>query len=139
MAEVQQTSDATFRLFDWNRVDAQGKARPLHIDEAMASIHWDQGPIHPVSVDMSEERPVRKELVRCPFFHLDFRRELEPFPVGGENRVQVVVILRGIGRWGGAKTDEAVRTGQVWVIPAAMPRRWCQPQTPLTLLACRLP
>src|SRR5581483_6536170 len=34
MAEVQQTSDATFRLFDWNRCDAQGRARELHIEQA---------------------------------------------------------------------------------------------------------
>ena len=48
MAEVQQTSDATFRLFDWGRVDAQGKSRPLHVEESMASVHWDQGPVVPV-------------------------------------------------------------------------------------------
>src|SRR5262245_35988467 len=44
MAEVQQTSDATFRLFDW------GRPRPLHIDEALASIHWDHGPVEPIRV-----------------------------------------------------------------------------------------
>jgi mannose-6-phosphate isomerase len=38
MAEVQQTSDATFRLFDWNRRDAAGKARTLHIEEGLACI-----------------------------------------------------------------------------------------------------
>src|SRR5205823_3396050 len=45
LAEVQQTSDATFRLFDWNRRDAQGKSRPLHLDEALASTHWHRGPV----------------------------------------------------------------------------------------------
>ena len=48
MAEVQQTSDATFRLFDWNRKDAQGKSRPLHIREALACIDWSRGPVEPV-------------------------------------------------------------------------------------------
>ncbi len=139
MAEVQQTSDATFRLFDWNRVDAQGKGRPLHVDEAMASIHWDQGPVRPCGVDRSGTGPLRQELVRCPYFHLDYRRETEPFAVGGEGRVQVFLVLRGIGRWGGSKADEELRTGQVWVVPAAMPRRWCQPRSPLTLLECRHP
>src|SRR4029077_19757702 len=48
MAEVQQTSDATFRLFDWNRRDAQGKSRQLHVEEALACIDWQTGPRHPV-------------------------------------------------------------------------------------------
>src|SRR5207302_4044201 len=50
LAEIQQTSDATFRLFDWNRRDAHGKSRPLHIEESLASIHWDQGPVQPMRV-----------------------------------------------------------------------------------------
>src|SRR5262245_28118185 len=45
MAEVQQTSDATFRLFDWNRVDAQGRCRQLHVEQALACIDWTQGPV----------------------------------------------------------------------------------------------
>jgi mannose-6-phosphate isomerase len=50
IAEVQQTSDATFRLFDWNRRDSQGKPRQLHVEEGLASIHWEQGPVEPVRV-----------------------------------------------------------------------------------------
>ena len=34
--EVQQTSDATFRLFDWNRCDSNGVSRTLHLEEARA-------------------------------------------------------------------------------------------------------
>jgi mannose-6-phosphate isomerase len=41
IAEIQTPSDTTYRVFDWNRVDEKGKPRPLHIDEAMESIHFD--------------------------------------------------------------------------------------------------
>src|SRR5262249_34861380 len=51
LAEVQQTSDATFRLFDWNRCDAHGKSRTLHIEEGLACIDWKQGPVHPVAAN----------------------------------------------------------------------------------------
>src|SRR5262249_31265090 len=47
MAEIQQTSDATFRLFDWNRTDAQGRGRLLHIEQALACIDWQRGPVNP--------------------------------------------------------------------------------------------
>src|SRR5439155_2036239 len=42
--EVQQTSDTTYRLFDWNRVDAiTGRPRDLHIDKALASTRFAHG------------------------------------------------------------------------------------------------
>ncbi len=40
IAEVQQTSDATYRLFDYNRVDGNGKQRELHIEKALESIDY---------------------------------------------------------------------------------------------------
>lgn len=48
MAEVQQSSDATFRLFDWNRPGPDGKPRTLHIDQALRAIDWTRGPVNPV-------------------------------------------------------------------------------------------
>jgi mannose-6-phosphate isomerase len=42
IAEIQTPSDTTYRVFDWNRVDDAGKARELHIEEALESIHFDQ-------------------------------------------------------------------------------------------------
>ena len=40
--EVQQNSNTTYRLFDWNRVGADGKSRPLHIEESFKTIDWSQ-------------------------------------------------------------------------------------------------
>src|SRR5262249_1064936 len=72
MAEVQQTSDATFRLFDWNRRDAQGQSRPLHIEQALACIDWNQGAIEPIRVPEFRRKPAgpldRRHLVSCPYF-----------------------------------------------------------------------
>jgi mannose-6-phosphate isomerase len=40
IAEIQTPSDTTYRVFDWNRLDDRGKPRPLHIQEALESIHY---------------------------------------------------------------------------------------------------
>lgn len=48
MAEVQQPSDATFRLFDWNRLDASGQPRALHRERGLQAVNWNQGPITPL-------------------------------------------------------------------------------------------
>ncbi len=78
MAEVQQTSDATFRLFDWNRRDAQGRSRTLHIDQALACIDWRAGPVHPVRAEGYPDgaAPVRQRLVTCRYFTLDYIRAI---------------------------------------------------------------
>jgi mannose-6-phosphate isomerase class I len=38
--EIQQNSDTTYRVFDWNRVDQDGKARELHVAQSLASIDF---------------------------------------------------------------------------------------------------
>lgn len=48
-AEVQQSSDATFRLYDWNRLGLDGQPRALQIDRALEAIDWNQGPIGPLA------------------------------------------------------------------------------------------
>jgi mannose-6-phosphate isomerase len=64
IAEIQTPSDTTYRVFDWNRVDDTGKPRPLHIAEALESIHFDVTP---------EKLPVTTtgRLVDCEYFRVD--------------------------------------------------------------------
>ena len=57
--EVQQSSDTTYRLYDWGRVDANGKPRQLHVAESLKSI------------DFSLPVPAARTAVSCSFF--DFR------------------------------------------------------------------
>lgn len=46
--EIQQPSDTTYRLYDWNAKGPDGKGRPLHIEESMQSIDWSLPPPGPV-------------------------------------------------------------------------------------------
>ncbi len=57
--EVQQSSNTTYRLYDWGRVGANGKPRPLHVAESLKSI------------DFTLPVPEARTRVACPFF--DFR------------------------------------------------------------------
>jgi mannose-6-phosphate isomerase len=138
MAEVQQTSDATFRLFDWNRRDAQGRSRPLHIEESLAVIHWDQGPVQPVRAEGFGERQsirIRQTLVKCRYFSLEYLHENRLFAVGGSGSLQALLVLTGHGRLG----EESMSAGQVWLLPAAMPQVQCRPEDHLGVLLSSLP
>ena len=42
IAEIQQNSNTTYRVYDWNRVEADGRPRPLHIEPALAVINFEQ-------------------------------------------------------------------------------------------------
>jgi mannose-6-phosphate isomerase len=147
LAEVQQTSDATFRLFDWNRRDAHGKARTLHIEEALACIDWSRGPVEPIHTTAFAGAPVggglrgqvQQTLVRSPFFHLEYVRESAPFTCGGEGRLQVWLVLAGTGSWDLPGRQEEAGRGQAWLLPAAMPRTWFRPKPELDFLLCTLP
>jgi mannose-6-phosphate isomerase len=141
MAEVQQTSDATFRLFDWNRRDAQGKSRDLHMRESLAAIHWERGPVYPIRVPEFAEykeplTPRRFLLVDCPFFKLEYLQDNRPMLWGGTGRPQVMIVVGGRGTWQG---QEELAAGQTWLLPASMPALECRPHTSLKLLLCSLP
>jgi mannose-6-phosphate isomerase len=147
MAEVQQTSDATFRIFDWNRRDAQGQSRALHIEQSLACIHWDRGPVRPLQVP-SFARPARENghvvrcrqpLVECAYFRLEYLQDTEPIAVGGLGRLQVMLVLRGNGQLATAEEEEGLSAGQTWLLPASMPQAKCRPHPDLGLLICTLP
>jgi mannose-6-phosphate isomerase len=124
-AEIQQTSDATFRLFDWNRRDAQGQPRQLHIEESLACIDWTRGPVQPLHVQAFAERQrdVASPLVQSPYFDLQFVRHTGSFALGALGQLQALCVFSGHGR---LATGEVLQAGQVWVFPAIMPRTMCK-------------
>ncbi len=64
LAEIQTPSDTTYRVFDFNRVDDAGGPRPLHIEQALESIHFDAS---------ADNLPVTTtgRLVDCEYFKID--------------------------------------------------------------------
>jgi mannose-6-phosphate isomerase len=133
LAEIQQTSDATFRLFDWNRVDTDGQSRTLHLDEGMQAIHWDQGPTEPKQVTWSAET---QPLARCPSFEIDAIRHTGDVRLGGGGRLQALIVAEGHGR---LDNGEYFLPGDVWILPATMPVQRFHLEATLRGLLCTLP
>lgn len=130
MAEVQQTSDATFRLFDWNRLDTKGQPRQLHVEESFASIHWDQGAVNPIAAT-----DPRRRLVTCAYFEIDRFACPSSCTLGKMNRLQALIVTQGQGRF---DNGEFVMAGDAWVLPAAMPRMTLHADVPIAGLLCSL-
>src|SRR5215472_5882665 len=74
LVEVQQNSDTTYRVFDWNRVDDRGKPRQLHIEQALQCIDFDD--VAPRLVSPRGEVLVRHELFEIQKWNLRAPREI---------------------------------------------------------------
>ncbi|AWM40931.1 putative mannose-6-phosphate isomerase GmuF [Gemmata obscuriglobus] len=139
--EVQQTSDITYRLYDWDRVDAKTKQpRQLHIDEGLGCADFGRGPCHPVRPSAAADGAARREtLVSCEYFTLERRTGAAPFRAGAADACRAVVCVGGSGalEWGG--NSYPLRTGDVYLLPAEVGAVTAVPATQLTLLECGLP
>ncbi len=70
LAEIQQTSDVTYRVYDWDRVDAEGNERDLHNDIAIDAFDFNMKDDFRVSYENHKNRS--NEMVSCPFFITNF-------------------------------------------------------------------
>jgi mannose-6-phosphate isomerase len=139
--EVQENSDVTFRLYDWDHVDAKtGQPRPLQVDQAMACIDFAQGAIGPVVPVVEEVTPVQRErLFDCENFGLWRLRAESPFTVGTEGTPRVLVCTAGGGQVEHDGTDYAVGKGDVLLLPAVVGACLCRPRGAVSLLDISLP
>jgi mannose-6-phosphate isomerase len=98
MAEVQQSSDATFRLFDWNRRGSDGKPRELHIQQSLESIDWSAGPTNPVATKSIAALPDTAQgelLVRCRYFEMARFRTRRTLAASVEDRASIWLVISG--------------------------------------------
>jgi mannose-6-phosphate isomerase len=127
--EIQQNSDTTFRVFDWNRVDDAAAKRVLQIEEALQSIDFN---------DFEPEviRPVGEHLVQCPHFAVE-KWDLRSARRASERRAFALFVCLS-----GAITANAVRieAGEFFLVPAVASQTELQPTAPDTsLLRVTLP
>jgi len=114
IAEVQTPSDTTYRVFDWNRVDESGQPRPLHIAEALESIHFDVTP---------DRLPVATvgRLVDCEYFRVDKGHQVRQGELlFGRGCLRVLIFLAGGGTILSREVEPVpFKAGDCLLIPAA--------------------
>jgi mannose-6-phosphate isomerase len=139
--EVQENSDVTFRLYDWNHVDAKTKQpRALQVDQALACIDFSQGEIGPVAPVVEVATPVeRQRLFQCPQFQLWRWCGQAPFTVGAEGLPRVLICLEGAGKVEHNFVTYPVGTGDVWLLPAVVGASVFRPGSAVSLLEIALP
>lgn len=121
LAEIQQPSDITFRVFDWNRLDDEGNSRELHVQEALEAIDFDhQTDNFKVEYQPQLNKTVR--LVRSQYFNtslLEFDQPLNKSFVEIDSFV-IYMCLDGQTLLAYGDERERLETGEVVLIPAEM-------------------
>jgi mannose-6-phosphate isomerase len=117
VAEIQQTSDSTFRLFDWNRLGSDGKPRPLHVEEALQAIDYRQQRLAPQPPQPTDVDHVWR-LVDCDQFILDRRTFRASDSVAGDNRFHVLTLIQGAVTVQGDPSREPLERGRTVLLPA---------------------
>lgn len=113
IAEIQMPSDTTYRVFDWNRVNEVGKARDLHIAEALESIHFDASGDN-LSVTMMGR------LVDCEYFKVDKGHQGKDCELLlSPGQIKTLIIISGFGTILGAGAEPIeFKAGDTLLIPA---------------------
>ena len=153
LCEVQQYSDLTYRVYDYERVDAQGKPRELHIEKALEVMDFGSskgGKVPPRQV--IQRRDAWRVLAECPYFsvdRMDFdqHEHFSPLPPkAGEGRFGLLVILAGEGLLTGlphrgATGEFPFKQGECWFAPANTFSQSLSyyPRGPVSLLTASVP
>ncbi len=120
LAEIQQTSDVTYRIFDYNRQDSQGNLRELHTDLALDAIDFNY--LEEYKTKYTIERNASSEIVSCDYFTtniLEFSERLEK----DYNMLDSFVVymnLEGMFKIEFEEGEEIVMKGETVLIPSSL-------------------
>lgn len=129
IVEVQQNSDTTYRVFDWNRSGLDGRPRKLHIEESLVSTNF-----HDFEPDA--DHITEGVLAECPYFKVEKFSLPSPKPACPDGRFVLYTVLSGQVECAGAP----FKPGSFFLVPACLADAVLSPlQDDTQLLASRLP
>jgi mannose-6-phosphate isomerase len=139
--EVQQSSNTTYRLFDWNRTGADGKPRQLHIEESFKTIGWALRPPQMVTPAVCNHDGESRwsAVVSCDFFTLRRLDLAEPCRTDVDGTTfHALFVAAGRATVTAGGESVSLSTGSSALIPASAAGYTLTPDTPATLLITTL-
>ena len=120
--EIQQNSDTTYRVFDWNRVGLDGQPRELHVADALASIDFaDFEPALAAATPVAGANHTARALVNDPLFAVtEISLRANDYALPELSRPQIIAVVQGDLTIRAAGHTEALRPGQFCLLPAEL-------------------
>lgn len=141
LCEIQEYSDITYRVYDYNRRDTAGELRPLHIEKALEVIRFGKqqgGKLEPVCI---QRGPLAEtHFIACRYF------ATEKWEFGSRiaattsfEHFDLLIILEGSGSFEWESESLGYAQAQVWLLPAALSHYKISPATSTSLLRTYVP
>ena len=137
IAEIQQASDTTFRVYDWGRVGDDGKSRPLHIEQSVAATDFARGPVQPTVA--KEVGANVQELVNCDKFVMRRHRLSASTTIGGDGKVRILAVIEGSLEVQNDPSGQPLDLGQTMLLPASLPVLDLTPRDTVEMLEIFVP
>lgn len=118
LAEIQQTSDITYRIFDFNRKDKDGNFRELHTELALDAIDYEKK--DDFKVAYSRNRDSINPMVYCPYFKTDYlnlTRSME-VDITDRNTFSIYICVDGSALINNGFGEAALQKGETILVPA---------------------
>jgi mannose-6-phosphate isomerase len=136
--EIQQKSDLTYRVFDYNRKDKDGNLRELHVDRALDVLDFTVPETAQIASHTIE--PGRELLVRCPYFAMERLTLQAPYGTATEpTSFEIYTTIDGTATLIVGDHTVQLERGQSVVLPASLGEYRIQPEGTATVLRCYVP
>jgi len=141
MCEVQEYCDLTYRVYDYDRVDATGKPRQLHLAKALQVIQFDGPPAgKSPKIEWVAENVSVSLLAACRYFEAHrFQFENILVSESKSDAFHLVVFLDGNGEIVWESGHERYKRGECWFVPASLNHYELSPASETTILRVCLP
>ncbi|SFZ92645.1 mannose-6-phosphate isomerase [Flaviramulus basaltis] len=119
VAEIQQTSDITYRVYDWDRVDDEGNERELHNDLAIDAFNFDMPDNFRVTYDKTENHS--NEMVSCPYFTTNYLKINKTLKKENDhNSFLIYMCVEGDAEITANGFSEVIKKGETILLPAVI-------------------
>ncbi len=119
VAEIQQTSDITYRVYDWDRVDENGNERELHNDLAIDAFDFNMPDNFRVSYDKTENQS--NEMVSCPYFTTNYLKIDKVLQKENHHDSFIIYMcVEGSAEISANEFTETINKGETILLPAAI-------------------
>lgn len=139
VAEIQETSDITYRIYDYGRRDAEGKSRQLHTELAKDAIDFTVEDDYRTHYEPKADTPVT--LVECQHFATILHDLTKPtqIPVASNDSFLILICLEGEATVKDSDSETPLRRGESILIPASEERITVSPLRDVKLLSTFIP
>ena len=139
LCEIQQNSDVTYRLYDYNRTGTDGRPRTLHVEKALDVIDWHSPGGRTEPLAFGDGAALRMCLAACPYFATEKFFLRDSIQCETNERVELWIGIDGKADFEAGGQRVSCGKGEAVVVPASASRFSIHPQAPSAFLRCYEP